>query len=80
MSESNCKFEDLFIAVRPRVLPRPRSIIIVDVIYCLCCGAANNKELCDCIRRYVDTGTTRTTILVCCFLNVCDLNVVETRG
>jgi hypothetical protein len=45
--ENNSKFEVLFISLRPCVLPRPLSIIIVAVVYCPpWYDTSSNRELC----------------------------------
>jgi hypothetical protein len=55
---NNSEFEVLFVSLRPRVLPRPLSIVIAAVIYCPpWYDASTNKETCDYILSSVDILT-----------------------
>jgi hypothetical protein len=50
-----CNFEILWIMTRPRVLPRPTSVLIVAVVYCPpWYNAGTNNELCEYILKSVD--------------------------
>jgi hypothetical protein len=75
---NNSEFEVLFVSLRPRVLPRPLSIVIVAVIYCPpWYDASTNKELCDYILSSVDILTRRYSCPG--FLIVGDFNSVDTN-
>lgn len=70
-------FEVVFISIRPRILPRPLSIIIVAVVYCPpWYDAAASRELCNYIFSSVDCLTSRYPSAG--FLIAGDFNTLDT--
>ena len=55
VSDSNDIFEVLFVSVRPRVLPRPLSVVIIAVVYSPpWYNASTNNDLCNYILSSID--------------------------
>jgi hypothetical protein len=74
----NSKFEVVFISVRPRVLPRPLTILNVAVVYCPpWYDAATNKDMCDYIHSAADSLARHYPCAG--FVIVGDFNTVETN-